>query len=210
MLRSAGSCCLHSWRADSMFPAPVEAAEPKVIDRAEFFSKSAVEQATRKLQEINRRFKVEVVIETFPSIPENMQAKYKPERRSVLSPLGRDARGRRRHERHLCADLQESGTPADRARSSRSAERPLRSTSAMCWSASADSLWAEAIRRGPCGNRQHHRVDAGSQSWPAHWPGRAARATHSRNVGSGQAAGAIVGRCWAGSVSGWSRSWSSG
>ena len=63
-------------------PAALEAAVPKVNDQAEFFSKSAVEQATRKMQEIRRRFKVEVVIETFPSIPENMKAQYRPEEKS--------------------------------------------------------------------------------------------------------------------------------
>ena len=107
-----------------LVPAPLEAAEPKVNDRAEFFSKSAVEQATRKMQEIHRRFKVEVVIETFPSIPDNMKAQYKPDgEEDVLSPLGRDSRSRRRRERHLRADLQESGAPANRTRSNRSARR---------------------------------------------------------------------------------------
>ena len=48
----------------------------------EFFSKSAREQATRKIQEIYRRFKVEVVIETFPSIPDTMRAQYKPEEKA--------------------------------------------------------------------------------------------------------------------------------
>ncbi len=62
-----------------VIPAAVQAAEPKVSDRAEFFSKSAIEQAAQDLQYIKRRFKVEVVIETFPSIPKNMKAQYKPE-----------------------------------------------------------------------------------------------------------------------------------
>ncbi len=65
-----------------MFRPRFEAAEPKVSDRAGFFSKSAVEQATRKIQEIRHRFKVEVVIETFPSIPDNMKAAYKPEEKN--------------------------------------------------------------------------------------------------------------------------------
>jgi len=56
--------------------APSEAAEPKVIDRAEFFSKSAVDQATRKVREINRDFRVAVVIETFPSIPDSLRNQY--------------------------------------------------------------------------------------------------------------------------------------
>ena len=59
-------------------PAPLQAAEPKVNDRAEFFSESAVEQATRKIQEIRRRYKVEVVIETFASIPDSMKAHTSP------------------------------------------------------------------------------------------------------------------------------------
>ena len=60
-----------------VFSAPVYGAEPTVNDRAEFFSKSAVEQAKRKVQEIRNRFKVEVVIETFASIPDNMKVQYK-------------------------------------------------------------------------------------------------------------------------------------
>ena len=58
--------------------APLEAAEPNVIDRAGFFSKSAVDQAMRKIQEIHSRFQVDVLIETFPSIPDNLNAQYKP------------------------------------------------------------------------------------------------------------------------------------
>jgi uncharacterized membrane protein YgcG len=62
------------WAVD---PAAVHASEPKVNDRAEFFSKPAIEKATQKLQDIKDRFKVDVVIETFPSIPEGMAAEFK-------------------------------------------------------------------------------------------------------------------------------------
>jgi uncharacterized membrane protein YgcG len=79
MLRSGWFLLLALPLSGLVVPALVQAAEPKVNDQAEFFSKSAVEQATRKIQEINRRFKVEVVIETFPAIPDSMKAKYKPE-----------------------------------------------------------------------------------------------------------------------------------
>ena len=43
-----------------------------------------MEQATRKVQEIHRRFKIEVVIETFPSIPENRRAQYKPAEKNAF------------------------------------------------------------------------------------------------------------------------------
>ena len=104
------------------FPAlleagPIEAAEPNVVDRAGFFSNPAVVQAKQKIQEIHRRFKVDIVIETFPSIPDNMQAAYRSADKNLLSPLGRDPRNRPRRQRHLRADLQEPRVPANRTRS---------------------------------------------------------------------------------------------
>ena len=64
------------------FARPAQAAVPKVNDQAGFFSKSAIDQATATLQDIQRRYKVEVVVETFPSIPQDMRARFdsaKPE-----------------------------------------------------------------------------------------------------------------------------------
>ena len=152
MLRSGWLLLLALLAQRTVLPAPLEAAEPKVNDRAEFFSKSAVEHAKRKIQEIHRRFKVEVVIETFPSIPDNMKAQYKPERegRPVLSPLGRDAGGRRRRERHLRVDLQESGAPANRTRSNRPARRlsRLQDRDALV-KRTTEAHAAEAVRCGP-------------------------------------------------------------
>ncbi len=77
MLR-AGCCLLLAFLANGLVLSAAKAAEPKITDRAEFFSKSAVDRAMAKMQDIQRRFKVTVVVETFPSIPENMKAQYKP------------------------------------------------------------------------------------------------------------------------------------
>ena len=57
-------------------------ATPKISDEAGFFSKEAVEKATDKLNDIQRRFKVEVVIETYAAIPDAMKADYKPENKA--------------------------------------------------------------------------------------------------------------------------------
>ena len=74
-----GCCFLLALLANGLVvSSAVRAAEPRVNDRAEFFSKSAVEQAMAKMQDIQRRFKVTIVVETFPSIPDNMKARYKP------------------------------------------------------------------------------------------------------------------------------------
>ena len=74
--------------------APLWAAVPKVNDRAEFFSKSAVEQATRKIQDIHRLWKVEVVVETFPSIPDDLKAQYKPTEKKKFFRHWAETRGR--------------------------------------------------------------------------------------------------------------------
>ncbi len=74
MLRSGWLLLFALLASELVLPAKIEAAQPKVSDRAELFSKSAVDEATQKMQEIQRRFGVDVVVETFPSIPENMQA----------------------------------------------------------------------------------------------------------------------------------------
>ncbi len=47
-----------------------------VNDQAGFFSKTAIDQATAKLQEIRSRYKVEVVVETFPSVPQDMRTRF--------------------------------------------------------------------------------------------------------------------------------------
>jgi len=82
MLRSGWLLLFAFLASGFIIPPPLMAAEPKVTDRAEFFSNSAVEQATRKIQDIRRRFKVEVVVETFPSIPENMKSQYRPDEKN--------------------------------------------------------------------------------------------------------------------------------
>ena len=92
MLRSGGLLLVALLVGELVAPVPLKAAEPRVVDQAQFFSKAAVEQATRKVQEIRRRFKVDVVIETFPSIPENMKAEYKPEEKKAFFLRWADAR----------------------------------------------------------------------------------------------------------------------
>ncbi|MEI8375017.1 MAG: hypothetical protein WCJ35_19505 [Planctomycetota bacterium] len=59
--------------------SPSEGAAAKINDWGLLFSDSAVQQATGKLLKIFSRFKVDVMIETFPSIPENMKSQYKPD-----------------------------------------------------------------------------------------------------------------------------------
>src|SRR5208282_678991 len=80
MLRSRWFLLLAFLANGFVLPAPLQAAEPKVNDQAEFFSKSAIEQATQKMQEIHRISKdvFQVVIDTIPSIPDNMKAPDNP------------------------------------------------------------------------------------------------------------------------------------
>ena len=53
-----------------------QAATPKVNDRAGFFSQGAMDDAMRKMEDIYRRYKVEVVVDTFEVIPDEMRARY--------------------------------------------------------------------------------------------------------------------------------------
>ena len=82
--------CPPGERIDDCGPPPGSRAEGERW--AEFFSKSAVEQATRTIQNIHRRFRVEVVIDTFPSIPENMKAQFKPEEKNQFFRRWADTR----------------------------------------------------------------------------------------------------------------------
>jgi uncharacterized membrane protein YgcG len=50
---------------------------PPVKDEGKFFSKDALDKADKKIKEIYDRFHKDVVVETFPSIPADLEAKYR-------------------------------------------------------------------------------------------------------------------------------------
>ena len=56
---------------------PVAAAVPRVNDEGKFFSPVAVERADRKISDIAREFRKELLVETVPGIPDRLQEKYK-------------------------------------------------------------------------------------------------------------------------------------
>src|SRR5947208_653015 len=58
--------------AAAVFPPPVK-------DEAKFFSMSALDKANKKIKEIYRDYHLDVVVETMPAIPADLQAKYKEE-----------------------------------------------------------------------------------------------------------------------------------
>ena len=76
MLRCSGLLCFAFLASGMAAAAQPEAAGPRVNDQAGLFSKSAVEQATRKLQDIQRRFNVDIVIDTVASVPNDMKAQF--------------------------------------------------------------------------------------------------------------------------------------
>ena len=55
---------------------PAAASEPGIRDSGEFFSTQAIEQAGRTLQKIKQEFGKDVVVETFPAIPEDVRGSY--------------------------------------------------------------------------------------------------------------------------------------
>ncbi|MBV8779811.1 MAG: TPM domain-containing protein [Phycisphaerae bacterium] len=57
-----------------LFGAAMAGAE--VRDQAHFFSDSAIDQATRTISQIDSQYHKQVVIETFPSIPSDLQGSY--------------------------------------------------------------------------------------------------------------------------------------
>ena len=63
--------------------APASAAvAPKVDDQGKFFSAEAVEKANQKIREIYREFNKDLLIETVPKIPSDLEAKYKEQGKS--------------------------------------------------------------------------------------------------------------------------------
>ncbi len=80
MLRSGGLLLIALLAGGLVGTSPVEGAGPKINDDlGSFFSKSAVDHAMGRLLKIYSDFKVEVVIETFSSIPDDMKAQYQPD-----------------------------------------------------------------------------------------------------------------------------------
>jgi uncharacterized protein len=62
-------------RAAAVFPPPIR-------DEGKFFSAEALEKANRKVRQIYQRFQKDVVIETFPAIPADLEQKYKEEEKA--------------------------------------------------------------------------------------------------------------------------------
>ena len=56
-------------------------AKAEVVDNAGFFSPDAVQKANDKIQRMRRDTGREMLVETFPSIPADKAADYKPENR---------------------------------------------------------------------------------------------------------------------------------
>lgn len=50
---------------------------PPIKDEGMFFSKETLEKANKKIKDIYDRFRKDVVIETFPAIPDDLETKYK-------------------------------------------------------------------------------------------------------------------------------------
>lgn len=61
--------------ASAVFPPPVK-------DEARFFKPETLEKAAKKIRDIYREFYKDVVVETFPAIPADLEKKYKEEGRS--------------------------------------------------------------------------------------------------------------------------------
>jgi uncharacterized membrane protein YgcG len=80
MLRCGRFSLLACLACGAFVPAAVSAAGPQIIDAADLFAKSTVEQATQKINEIQNRFQVEVVVETVPTVPANLKAQYEANR----------------------------------------------------------------------------------------------------------------------------------
>jgi len=57
------------------------AASNGVRDEAHFFTKDAIDQADRIIQQIDQRFHKDVLVETLPSIPEELLGQYDPQNR---------------------------------------------------------------------------------------------------------------------------------
>jgi uncharacterized protein len=62
-------------RAAAVYPPPVK-------DEGKFFSAEALDKANRTIRQIYQRFEKDVVIETFPTIPADLEKKYKEEEKA--------------------------------------------------------------------------------------------------------------------------------
>ena len=62
-------------RAAAVYPPPVK-------DEGKFFSAEALDKANRTIRQIYQRFEKDVVIETFPAIPADLEKKYKEEEKA--------------------------------------------------------------------------------------------------------------------------------
>src|SRR5262245_49740696 len=72
-----------------------------IHDRGKFFSKEAIEKANKRLDRIQRDKGVDVVIDTYPSIPANKEARYKEIREKAKSPREANERFFRQWGREL-------------------------------------------------------------------------------------------------------------
>ena len=76
MLRSGGLLLFVLLASGLIGASPVEGGEAKINDWGLFFSDTAVRQAKRTMDEINQRYKVDVVIDTYASIPDDLRSQY--------------------------------------------------------------------------------------------------------------------------------------
>src|SRR5258708_2762581 len=56
----------------------------RVRHEAGLFSKDAVEKAIKKIEEIKRRFDKDLLIETFPKIPDNLKKDYENDKKGFF------------------------------------------------------------------------------------------------------------------------------
>ena len=72
--------------AGSVFCAatPVRAAGGRVVDEANFFSPAAVENANAKIKAMARQCRVDLLIETVPAVPSNLESKLQQQGKSTF------------------------------------------------------------------------------------------------------------------------------
>jgi uncharacterized membrane protein YgcG len=83
-LGEVGALCLLVGMMQAMVARAAAAAEPAVHDNAGFFNASAVQQANQLISQIRQQYHEDLLIETFPQIPSDMQASYDPQNKAAF------------------------------------------------------------------------------------------------------------------------------
>ena len=173
MVHRSGHLLIAVLAGSLLLPATLRAVQPGVNDQAGFFSKAAVTQADQKVQDIYRRYKIPVMIETFPAVPENLQAQYeaaKTDKEKRLAFFHRWAINRAtdeglkgiyvlicRNPGYLQIEPDEMAINAGFTR---------HDSDALV--AGAPKIYGSAaIRLGPLENSEHHRFDTDGQFCPS-------------------------------------------